>query len=420
MTSLQDIKSELNKHLSIKDPFVLDLVFACILGNTLIETGSIWMLLVGSSSTGKTSITNPLLALPTTYFLDDITNKTFLSGFRMNGKFQNLLDIINRKTVIFSDFSTILSKNQEQRGEILAQFRRIADGQMDKATGTGTMKWAGKIGILAASTPDIYNHLEVVRSAGERFLYYFMSATSNKDMLVKQRDNLSSPQAITDALKPLYYEYVHAVKDFIMRESMPEFKLTPDQYARTDRAVIFCVKSKSTIRTDYRTGAVAGMPQTASIGRDNRAFMTLLKALQIMDAYENKTIHTPVSDARIDLIEKCAYSAICTERRKILEVLADTRESMSGSEIGLTHGVGMPKEAVEKFIAPLHAVGIINRHKLGTAFKWFIGDENTRAFILKVSAEMQEEVPPELDKTEGDAAEEEEWGVPRQREDEKF
>jgi len=420
MTSLKNIKDEFGKYLQIKDKNVLDLILAIVIGNTLIDSGSLWLFLIGASSSGKTSLTDPLLAIPSTYFCDDVSPKTFLSGFRMGGKFQSLLDILNKKTVVFSDFSTILSKNQEARGEILAQFRRIYDGKMDKATGTGQQKWSGKIGVIAAATPDLYNHLEVGRSAGERFMYYCMSSSSDKEMLLKQRGSSVSPSAITEAMKPLYYEYVHEVKDFVSRNGMPEFTLTPEQYDRVENAAIFCVKSKATIRVDFKTGTVAGMPVRASAGRDNRAFGTLLRALQIMDSYEQKTIHTTVSDERIALVERCAYSAISTERRKILEVLADNGGEMTSSAIGATHGVGLPKDAVDKFIAPLHAVGLINKNTSNRAFKWFIGDKETREFIIKVSADMREDLPPSKDVVEGGGEPEEPWESPFQAEIDKF
>ena len=124
MISLTDIKNEFRKYLLFKDENIIDLALATILGNVLLEKSRIWLLLVGSSGSGKTSIVDPLRNVPLTYFLDDISPNAFLSGY-MGGK-QSLLQKITfdpvtkthkPKTIVFSDFTTILSKNQEARGE---------------------------------------------------------------------------------------------------------------------------------------------------------------------------------------------------------------------------------------------------------------------------------------------------------------
>ena len=74
MISLSDIKQEFNKHLLIKDPFAIDLIFASVMCNIFIPQGRIWLMLVGASGGGKTSLVDPLQALlnETYFFLTSV------------------------------------------------------------------------------------------------------------------------------------------------------------------------------------------------------------------------------------------------------------------------------------------------------------------------------------------------------------
>lgn len=422
--TLDDIKAEFAKHLQFKDTTAIDLVLATILGNTLLR-GRIWLLLIGSSGSGKTSIVDPLRSLPTTFFLDDVSPNAFLSAY-MGGK-QSLLQKITMdpltkkhvpKTIVFSDFTTILSKNQEARGEILSQFRVIYDGKMDKGTGVGHFKWEGKIGALCCATQNIYNHLEAGRSMGERFTYFVMPADTDKAMLLKQRESSVSPEEITASITPMYYDYCFSVKDYIVNNGLPELNLSPEQYDRIENSAIFCVKSKANVQTDYKTGKALGMPEKASATRDNRAFMTLLHMLHILECHDHSISYPkdkkvlPVSEKNIQIIERCGYSAIPTERRKILEALVYSSEGMTSSQIGAVNSIGVSKESIEKFVAPLHAIGIINKRVSGTIHKWCVNDENIRSFIKKVSVALKEEEKKTLDIFEAGATEEDLYGDP--------
>ena len=153
---LQTIKNEWDKYLIIQDPWIVDVVLATLVGNALIPRDSIWMMVVAKSSGGKTTLIKPCDGVPGVFFLDDLTEKTFLSGFKGGkGKETSLLKTIGNGVLAFSDFTTILSKNPVSRGEILAQMRVIADGQMTKKTGNSEgVAWKGKIGFLGASTPS--------------------------------------------------------------------------------------------------------------------------------------------------------------------------------------------------------------------------------------------------------------------------
>jgi hypothetical protein len=251
------------------------------------------------------------------------------------------------------------------------------------------------MGFLGACTPDVYFQLEGARSMGERYLYYSITQPTDQQIVEKQESVLMSSKGITDAMKPMYKEYFNGLRDFIAENGIPDLSMTPDQIARIHRAAIFCVLGKASIHLDFKSGKPDTIPNKPGVGRDRKMFNTLLHALQIMHAYETGDKAAVVQNAHVKLVEKCAYSSINRERRKCLEILASSETSLSSSVIGLTDGFGLGKEAVEKVIYPLFSVGLVQREKVGSAYRWKIQDEMIRNFIRAVADVLPDEIADE-------------------------
>lgn len=147
---------------------------ACILATTAshyyLDSPPVWLFVVGPSSSGKTRICiDSLDGLSHIWPMGDITSKTFISG---NRDYAGLLsDIKEHGILTFKDFTTILSKREEERGEIAAQLREIYDGKFTKRTGMSTGQvWRGKITVIAGATTALERAWAIKRELGERFL----------------------------------------------------------------------------------------------------------------------------------------------------------------------------------------------------------------------------------------------------------
>ena len=157
---LKEIKEKWSEFLILKDDKCIDVILATLIGNMLLDKDPIWMLIVSPSSGGKSTLLSPTVDISNVHFIDDLTEKTLLSGYKVKGKNASLLQMIGSGMMVFSDFTSILTKNPVTKGEILSQLKLVYDRKVSKFTGTGGVKWEGKIGVLAGSTPDIYSHLE--------------------------------------------------------------------------------------------------------------------------------------------------------------------------------------------------------------------------------------------------------------------
>jgi hypothetical protein len=400
---LKDIKKEIEKYYVIVDPYVTEVIFATLVGNLIIPRDPLWTLLVAPSSGGKSSLMAPCASVPNVHFVDTLSEKTFLSGYKAGKKEVSLLKIIGNGVMCFSDLSSLTSMNPISKNEILSQFRLIYDGTYKKQTGTGEISWSGKMGFLGAGTTDIYHQLEQNRSMGERFLFYSIKQPTDTDIVAKQESvNLSSKE-IAEKLKPHYAEYMQNVKDFALKHNIPPLKMTADQRYRVDRSAIFCVSGKTSIHLDFKSGKPDAMPNRPGVGRDRKMFDTMLHSLQLQNCYEHDDPTLPVQDWMLDVTDHCAWSSINRERRKILEILTSTTDALTSTQIGATDNFGLQKEGVEKYIMPLFAVGLIKKQVNGNVHKWFIDNEDTIAFVKKVSDNTDPiEIPDEDDEMEKD------------------
>lgn len=403
MTKLQDIKNEWEKFIVLKDHRAVDVMLATVIGNMLLDRDPIWLMVVAPSSGGKTTLLSPIVDIKNVYFVDDLTEKTLLSGYKVKGQNSSLLQMIGSGIMAFSDFTSILSKNPVSRGEILSQLKLVYDRKVSKYTGTGGVKWEGKIGFIGCATADIYSHLEAGRSMGERFIYYWLDVPTDEEITWKQSQTKISAKEMNDVMKIHYKDYYDNVKSWVEKHGTPELKMTDEQRDRIRKASMFCVAGKATVHTNFKSGKVDQIPQKASVGRDYKSFEALLLTMQMMWGYETDDPTASIQDWHIDIIEKCAYSSINRERRAILEILTDNEKEISASTIGSSKGLGLEKEGVALYLAPLFAVGLIKRNTGTNPYKWFIEDDWVKYFIKKVSALVPQiklkadEAPPEED-----------------------
>lgn len=157
ITTFKQLEEEYKKIFLIKDEGIIRLLIATVIGNYL-PIDPIWLMIVAASSGGKSELMLSLNKVGETIVpISDLTTNTFASGQTRTGKETSLLHKMKPGSVlVFKDFTSILSKNRESKGEIMAQLREIFDGKYTKRTGTGDdIVWEGKIGAIAGSTENI-------------------------------------------------------------------------------------------------------------------------------------------------------------------------------------------------------------------------------------------------------------------------
>ena len=139
-------------------------VYAAVAAHRL-QGQPVWPMAVAPPGSLKTEILDALRDLPHVHFVDSVTPNTFISGQilegQQGGQAPGLLDRVGQSAIlVIADFSTVLSMPRERRASILADMRRIFDGDLRKEYGTteGSREWSGRITFLVAATPDVDLH----------------------------------------------------------------------------------------------------------------------------------------------------------------------------------------------------------------------------------------------------------------------
>jgi hypothetical protein len=137
-------------------------------------------MLVPPPGTMKKHLLGGFHDLPGVKYIDQITPQTFLSGQiddprRASRIPASLLHRLGAEgMIVYPDFSTVLAMKQDNKASVLADMRRIYDGELSKEFGTSDnlnqREWRGRITFVVAVTPDIDGHYSIFQTLGERFV----------------------------------------------------------------------------------------------------------------------------------------------------------------------------------------------------------------------------------------------------------
>ncbi len=185
---LGKLQEVFRRWLLINDPYLIEVVLACVVAN-LLGGDPLWLLIVAPPSSAKTEIINALSRVPCIYLLSNLTANTLLSG-QKGKKDASLLPHLSNKILAMKDFTTILTLHRDARAEIFAQLREVYDGAYSKAYGTGEQKrWEGRVGFVAGVTQVIDGQQAVHTILGERFLLYRPETEARQEIARKALRN---------------------------------------------------------------------------------------------------------------------------------------------------------------------------------------------------------------------------------------
>lgn len=147
---------------------------ATFLSNKIEDSEPIWTMQIGVPGIGKTVFTKNLI--PNDIYsnawviqLSELTSKTLISGKEDT---EDLLPLIIGKLLLFSDFTTMLSKKPDEVLAIFNQLREMYDGKYAKGfgSGVGVKHHTGTFSILANVTNKYDTFKNQLAMVGDRFI----------------------------------------------------------------------------------------------------------------------------------------------------------------------------------------------------------------------------------------------------------
>lgn len=356
-----DVENKVKQYMLLEDKGIVRLICAAMLTNYL-PTPPSWIFIVGNSSGGKSMLLSALKDVEGIFELDDMTAQTFASG--MKGQSQNslLYQLPENGTVLIKDYTTMLTKDRESRGQILGQMRKIFDGDYRKKFGNGEeVVWKGKMGMLAGVTPEIYSAEITVTNAalGERYLYYQMEMPDRHEVGMIATEEIKDYEA-NKVMADAFGDYLNTHITRCRKEQDSGSFIMPKLPESTRREIVnlaeFATRARSGVKRNmYSRDKDQEMPPTLEMTpRFAKALNCVAYGLLMLHRYDEEPEELSEQDKSI--LFKIALDSIPLPRRVILEAL--TMYS-NATENGIVENLGLSKSFVQMYLSDLVALKLV-------------------------------------------------------------
>lgn len=378
--SFAALEQTINKWLLIKDTGILKVLAGTVIANRL-QGDPVWLFIVAASGGTKTELIRGLNKIDGIYPISDLTPQTFLSGEKGQKNASLLLRLPPNDTILtYKDFTTVLTMHRDNRHAILSQLREIYDGFYRKEFGTGETKtWEGKMGFIAGVTSIIDNHQTVFQVLGERFIQYRPKQPDSIALAKKAMENSGEEHEMRDEIQTAFADFIRGIQ-------IPKLPIViPDDIRnRIAYLATFCVRARSgIIRDGYSSREIELIPDTELPTRLAKQLTTLQCAFSLMDKA------TP--EQNYQLVYKVGMDTLPQKRRKTIEVLLATTESLTTAQVALN--IGYPTNTTRRILEDLQGLGLSEREHEGQGYadKWIIS-ERTRE-LLRIATPQMDSVP---------------------------
>lgn len=359
-----ELETAIKKWLLIADDGVIKLLCAAYLANKL-PAKAVWVFFVGPSGAGKTELLNCLLDLPDIFSISSITANTFISGANSNA---SLLPKLGGKTMIFKDWTTMLSLDRDTQTAIMAQLREIWDGEVSKSFGTGkSITWKGKVGLIAGSTQVIDLAQQQNAKLGERFIFYRILMPDRKEVARRTIFNDGKNAEMSKELRNAFYAFLKGVD-----VNAPIPSDDPVYIEELIRLTDFITQARSSVIRDFGfKKEVLFVPHAEMPTRVTQQLNCLAKSLMII----NKG---PLTDHDRKIIYKAALDSVPSTNKMVLMQVAK-RQNQTTAEIATA--LGYPTSTIHIYLENMAMLKVLKRYKGsdteegGNADRWAMSDD---------------------------------------------
>lgn len=348
-TTLADVDRVFQETLHMPDLAALHVVLATVVANRM-EGEPVWLLLIGPPSSAKTETVETLGNLPDVVTLSATTKAGLLSGSSEKGGTGGVLfEGGERFLLVVKDFTTVASEHASTRNEVLAIFREIFDGKVERAVGSGggkRIKWRGHAGAIACATEAV----DAVDMAnfGERWVRFRLPDHDEEDRLAAghaaianvghQREQRARRQAV--------------VTGFFESLSIPEYPpaLSAEEQAHLVHVADIGTKCRSAVvRGGGHGDEITQVPQPEETPRLVGELGQLAGGLSVIGVDRNE---------RWRILVQCAFDGMGTMRRRVIDVLlAAERDYGTATVAGRCR---LPVSTVRRHLQDLNALGLVD------------------------------------------------------------
>ncbi len=392
--------------LLLKDRHYVRLLAATVIANQL-DGPPVWLLFVAPPSGGKTAVLLTLDGLEflpgkqVSFFISDLTENTFASGFKTGGGNASLLSKVPYGgLLVFKDFTSILTKRREARDAIMGQMREIFDRKFDKSTGNNMdTAWTGKLGAIAGVTTAVHEYMSEMSVMGDRFIMYSVIQPDRRKLLefmMEAKLDGNSQEKKLAVAKGVMHSYL---KHVIKYAKNAKLNMNAEDREHLMDVADFATKVRSGVIVDERRGHVQFVPEPEMPTRLIEQLLSIGTVLSLMREVDGGDATLTEDDMKI--LYKIAFDSIPVKRRWALRELATYSQGTTTS--GLATKIGYETEVVKEWLAQLNALGICRRMKGGgSADTWLLNQEYVDIMVTFEGVETKDDILVDENASEDD------------------
>lgn len=386
MKSLSELNQRYHELFYVEDDALFPLLISMVIGSKL-NAPPVWMYIIGPSSGGKSAILSLLNKIPFITEISDLTTNTFLSGLKIAGKETSLLRKLgNNFVIVMKDFTTMISKDDAAKGQIIAQMREIYDGYISKATGHGDViewgkkdeRWKGTF--IMAATEAIYKIQEEFADMGTRAINYVFLPQNRKRTMRMSLENTANQESFNLKVGELQADIAEFVTDKIAN--------APEVFPPLPKDVVEEIIEVSDLSSMCRSIVLRDWRGEKSLALSAEFPMRMGAQLMAIAQFMSYANDGYLSESMKQSVYKTAFDSIPKQRRLVLEVLT-TYQRIEINATGIL--MNYPPALVRSWIEDLHMFGIVHREKV-RGKEWFrIAEEHRKTLQKFLNIKTKEE-----------------------------
>lgn len=367
--TLEEVKRVFRKWLYLENTDALEVMLATVVSN-VIEGDPIWMFIVSPPGGAKTELLTSLGDCEQVYPVSSLTSHSLISGAAWAAGDPSLIPKLNGRVLVIKDFTSILSKRDQEKDEIFGILRDAYDGKCVKVFGNGiTRTYVSRFSVLAAVTPYIYEVASQHASLGERFLKFTAGDNlfhlSEEDIIRRSIENVNKETTMRAELA--------AVVTVALRQALPKtLPVIPPAYLKQIIALArFGARLRGTVARDhFHSEMVTGRP-SAEIG--SRLGKQLSKlALSIAMVNHRKE----VGEHELRLVRKTVLDTIPQRTedivRKLWEKTPTLDDALKTKEISFVSRY--PLATVSRILADMNILDIVTKTGKANMYVWTVSN----------------------------------------------
>lgn len=368
-----ELAKRFQEYLHFPDPGPLYFVMGALAANMMVGH-TVWVMLVGPSSCGKTALLMSAADLPNVHIRSSITGQeALLSGVKKkeqsaDAKGGLLKDIGVRGGVIFKDFTSVLSMEKIRMGQLLSAFREIFDGQWTRDVGTEggrSLTWEGRIAVLTGVTNLIDKSHQVSSEMGERFIFWRYPDSEGWSESFRALSNDTEPTESRKELRAMVEVFFAGLGlSWDSADPASPHKIKPRQLDMNEKNKLIAIcqiaaRCRSSVSRDTYTKEITDIPVTEYPTRLVESLSQLFLGMEYIGVESTEAWR---------IIGKCALDSMPLTRR--VAMLAMESGASTAAELAIAMRVSL--NTATRTIEDLEALGVVHKYETGKPCRWHI------------------------------------------------